>query len=111
MRAVFARRAALLALLTGFLIFEWLVAFADVLLAGAGFFATCAVPSSGFFAGVFTAFLCAVATALSGAVAGPPEVCPTADSPIISTNSRAIRQREANAGTNFGEDETLISPL
>ncbi|MGD0832170.1 MAG: hypothetical protein ABR907_14600 [Terracidiphilus sp.] len=106
MRAVLARRAALLALLTGLfafdllVVFAWLVVFADVLLAGVGFFA-----------GVFTAFLGAVVAKRSGAVAELPDDCPATGDTIISAESRAAKQREAGRGTNVGEDGTFISSL
>jgi len=100
MRAVLARRAALLVLLAGFFVFVWLAVFADVLFAGASFFG-----------GIFVAFLGVVAAEPSGAVAEPPELCPATGDTISSAESRTARQREETCGTNAGEDETLISPL
>jgi hypothetical protein len=139
MRAVLARRAALLVLLTGFFVvvwlsdFAWPVVFADVLLAGTGFCAACAVlgagffsagavlaavfcvafaaPAAGFFAGVFAVFLCAVAAGLSGAVVEPPEDCAAIGETISSAESRAASQPEASLGAMIGEDESLISSL
>jgi hypothetical protein len=105
MRAVRARRAALLVRRVGLLPAALLVRLAGFVPVLAGVFVFC----FGFGDGLGDA-LCVLAEA------EPAGVCPPSDraatgSTIISRESRTARQREVRRGTKVGEDATLISSL
>jgi len=110
MRAVRARRAALVAWLTGFLALPAAVfaGFEVFLPVGAGFVVFCA--------GFAAVFFGAEAAELAGAVvvppfAEPPVDCAAAGRRTISQDNRTAVQREASRGARVGETMDLISSL
>jgi len=99
MRAVRARLDALIAGLTGFLVFLTVMD---------GFFVVCGV----FWAVFWTGFFFVVEEACpAGLVVEPPEVCPATGDTVNKKESRPARQREASLETEVGEDVTIISSL
>lgn len=116
-RAVRARRAALLVRRVGLLPAALLVRLAGLVpvLAGElvafvpaldGVFVFC----FGFGVGLGGALCVLTEASPAGAVAGQPEDCAAAGS-TISRESRTTMQREARLGTKVGEATTLISSL
>jgi hypothetical protein len=111
MRAVRARRAALVERLAGFLVLPAVVlaGFEVFAPAGAGFFLV-------FCAGFAAAFFAVVEAEPAGAAAVPPLVDPLVDCgptgrTIIDQDNRTARQREASRGAGVKDLMDLISSL